>query len=65
MNRVSPFCEGFVISVGVTLSLKLFLPVVSSLVVPRRLFCFGSLAILDAVCRYLSLFLLYIKIKTR
>ena len=31
--------------------------------VPRRLFCFGSLVILDMVCRYLSLFLLYINIK--
>ena len=25
--------------------------------VPRRFFCFGSLVILDMVCRYLSLFL--------
>ena len=33
------------------------------LAVPRRLFCFGSLVILDVVCRYLSLFLLYINIK--
>ena len=31
--------------------------------VSRRLFCFGSLVILDVVCRYLSLFLLYINIK--
>ena len=29
----------------------------------KRLFCFGSLVILDVVCRYLSLFLLYINIK--
>ena len=28
--------------------------------IPRRLFCFGSLVILDVVRRYLSLFLLYI-----
>ena len=33
------------------------------LAVPRRLFCFGSLVILDVVCRYLSLFVLYINIK--
>ena len=33
------------------------------LAVPRLLFCFGSLAILDVICRYLSLFLLYINIK--
>ena len=32
------------------------------LLVLTRLFCFGSLVILDAVCRYLSLFLLYILI---
>ena len=31
--------------------------------VPRRLFWFGSLVIFDVVCRYLSLFLLYINIK--
>ena len=30
---------------------------------PRRLFCFGSLVVLDVVFRYLSLFLLYINIK--
>ena len=34
-------------------------PVILLLAVPRRLFCFGSLVILDVVCRYLSLFLLY------
>ena len=28
-----------------------------------RLFCFGSLVILDVVCRYLSLFVLYINIE--
>ena len=33
------------------------------LAVPRRLFCFGLLVILDVVCLYLSLFLLYINIK--
>ena len=33
-------------------------------VISRRLFCFGSLVILDVVCRYLSLFLLYINIET-
>ena len=38
-------------------------PVILLLVVPRRLFCFDSLVILDVVCRYLSLFLLYINIK--
>ena len=36
-------------------------PVNLLLAVPRRLFFFGSLVILDVVCRYLSLFLLYIK----
>ena len=35
-------------------------PVILLLTVPRRLFCFGSLVILDVVCRYLLLFLLYI-----
>ena len=33
--------------------------VILLLAVPRRLFCFGSLVILDVVCRYLLLFLLY------
>ena len=33
------------------------------LAVPRRLFCFGSLVILDVVCRYLSLSVLYINIE--
>ena len=33
------------------------------LAIPRRLFCFGSLVVLDVVCRYISLFLLYINIK--
>ena len=33
------------------------------LAVPRWLFCFGSLVVLDVVFRYLSLFLLYIDIK--
>ena len=33
------------------------------LVVPRRLFCFASLVVLDVVFRYLSIFLLYIHIK--
>ena len=30
---------------------------------PKRLFCFGSLVVLDVVFRYLSLFLLYINIE--
>ena len=38
-------------------------PEVLLLVVPGRLFYFGSLVILDVVCRYLSLFLLYINIE--
>ena len=38
-------------------------PVILLLAVPRRLFCFGSFVILDVVCRYLSLFLLYMYIK--
>ena len=38
-------------------------PVILLLAVPRRLFCFGSLVVLDVVFRYLSLFLLYINIK--
>ena len=37
-------------------------PVILLLAVPRRLFCFGSLVILDVVRCYL-LFLLYINIK--
>ena len=40
-----------------------FLPALLLLAVPRRLFCFGSLVILDVVCLYLSLFLLYINIE--
>ena len=32
---------------------------------PKTVFCFGSLVILDVMCRYLSLFLLYINIKNR
>ena len=38
-------------------------PVILLLAVPRRLFCFGSLVVLDVVFGYLSLFLLYINIK--
>ena len=38
-------------------------PVILLLAVLKRLFCFGSLVILDVVCRYLSLFLSYINIK--
>ena len=38
-------------------------PGILLLVVLRRLFCFGSLVILDVVCRYLSLFVLYINIE--
>ena len=37
--------------------------VILLLAVPRRLFCFGSLVLLDVVFRYISLFLLYINIK--
>ena len=33
------------------------------LAVTGRLFCFGSSVILDVVCRYLSLFVLYINIE--
>ena len=40
-----------------------FPPVILLLAVPRRLFCFGSLVVLDVVFRYLSLFLLYINLK--
>ena len=36
--------------------------VILLLAVPRRLFCFGSLVVLDVVFRYLSFFLLYINI---
>ena len=39
------------------------LPEILLMAVPRRLFCFSSVVILDVVCRYLSLFLLYINIK--
>ena len=38
-------------------------PVILLLAVPRRLFCFGSLVVLDVVFRYLSLGLLYINTK--
>ena len=38
-------------------------PVILLLVVPTRLFCFGSLVILDVARCYLWLFTLYIKIK--
>ena len=38
-------------------------PVILLLAVPGRLFCFGSLVVLDVVLRYLSLFLLYINTK--
>ena len=34
------------------------LPAILLLAVPRRLFCFGSLVILDVACRYLSYFVL-------
>ena len=37
--------------------------VISLLAVPRRLFCFGSLVILDVACCYLWLFSLYLSIK--
>ena len=36
------------------------LPVILLLAVPRQLFCFDSLVILDLVCRCLSLSLFYI-----
>ena len=35
-------------------------PAILLLAIPRRLFCVCSLMILDVVCRYLSLFVLYI-----
>ena len=38
-------------------------PVILLLAVPRRLFCFGSLVVLDVVCGYFLLFLLDIKIE--
>ena len=38
-------------------------PVISLLAVPRLLFCFSSLVILDVACCYLWLFSLYINIK--
>ena len=37
--------------------------VVLLLAVVGRFFCFGSLVVLDVVCRYLSIFLFYINIK--
>ena len=40
------------------------LPVILLLDVPTRLFCFGSLVISDVACHFLSLFLLYVNIKT-
>ena len=47
---------------GLSTANKFKLPVILLLAVPRRLFCFGSLVILDVVCRYLSLFMLNINI---
>ena len=38
-------------------------PVILLLAIPRRLFCFGSLVILDVVSGHLSLLLLYINIE--
>ena len=38
-------------------------PVILLLAAPRRLFCFGSLVVLDVVCGYVLLFLLDMKIK--
>ena len=38
-------------------------PMILLLAVPGRLYCFGSLVILDVVCRYLSLFLYKIDVK--
>ena len=38
-------------------------PVILLLAVPRRLFCFGPLVILDVACCYLWLFSVYINIK--
>ena len=38
-------------------------PVILLLAVPRRLFCFGSLVVLDVVCDYVLLSLLDIKLK--
>ena len=43
--------------------LFLFLNVILLLAVPRRLFCFGSLVVLDVVFRYLSLCWSYINTK--
>ena len=43
--------------------LSLMLPVVSLLAVPGRLFCFGSLVVLDMACCYLWLFSLYVNTK--
>ena len=40
-------------------------PVILLLAVPRRLFCFGSMVVLDVVYGYVLLFLLDIKIENR
>ena len=62
-------CTGIVFIIMITLLLAhvgnkwLKPPVNLLLAVPRRLYCFGSLAVLDVVFRYLSLFLIYINIK--
>ena len=39
--------------------------VIILLSVPRRLFCFGSLVVLDVVCNYVLLFVLDIKNENR
>ena len=49
--------------VPLNIQVQIFKLVILLLAVPRRLFCFGSLVVLDVFFRYLSLFLLYINIK--
>ena len=55
--------QGRIKGEGLMIANWLKLPVILLLAVPRRLFCFGSLVILDVMYRNLSLFSLYINIK--
>ena len=54
----SPNVHGYIIRTSLRAGQSLV-----NLAVPRRLFCFGSLVILDVMCRCLSIFLLHMNIK--
>ena len=56
-------CDAFVVIVLSDETRQNKRRVISMLAVPRGLFCFGSLVILDVACCYLWLFSLYVNIK--